>query len=221
MLNVTPVVDQSGSLARLALALSLATVGDFLQVIDLLADDPDLLDREPRAALLLAFAYASADRHNLAESTARMLLRGQHSDASRFIRGRARLMIAYTRVVRRIGTFSASRSPASRREKFVAVVGMLTSALSLIPLYAKAIQISGPRHQSDFRRYDALDFGADYAEHAIRVSAFLLRLMPRQVRTVAQIVLPRMTDRLSFNVGYMRGVLNGYRYRARATDPQP
>jgi len=218
--EVTAVVDRDGGLTRFSLALALATVGDFLQVIGLLQEDSTLLDREPRAVLLLAYAYASTDRHDLAEESAAGVLRHhqEHAATNGFILGRARLMIAYTRVVRRFGTFTVPAGSASVLEKMLAMVNMLTSAMSLWPQYLRARRICRASH-SRTDRYDALDFGADYAEHAIRLSAFVVRLLPAPLQRITRFLLARATDRLSFDVGYMRGVLNGTKYRARSADP--
>lgn len=219
--HVGAVVAGEPHLARLALTVMINTVADFPQAIRLARTGADLRSGDPRLLLALEFALDSSDRLRSADLVARAARRRALLSGRVLLAGRAELALSYCRLRRHKSTFtepevrSAYRNP---RRSTLAFARILLDAAVLAPLYVYA-SVMAARDTEDFGRYDALGFTADYIENLIRIAAVVRRVLERMPAAGLNRILDKEAWRflgvLARRAGYMRGVLNVAKYRAR------
>ncbi|WEH32570.1 SIR2 family protein [Streptomyces sp. AM 4-1-1] len=219
--EVRAVVADRPRAARLALAAMLNTVADFPQVIDL-AQHEDRGPADVRTLLAVQFAQESMDLYRSAEATSRTARRLalRAGDATGW--GRAEIARAYSRFRRHNSSFNEPEVRTAHRGGVVkarAIARLAADALLLAPLQARAMRTL--RHwEEDARHYDALAFACDYTEHLIRIAAASARLgrtvfagHPGWDRAIWGGI-----GSMARRVGYMRGMVNVAKYRARSAD---
>ncbi|TYB47858.1 SIR2 family protein [Actinomadura chibensis] len=202
-----------------ALAVTLNTVADFPQTVELLTGRPDPCTTL-RGIMALQFAEESMDQFvtagRLAVRARSQALRRR--DVLGF--GRAQLAVVNCRFRDRGGIIQDRRVRSRlvpRRLRTRALAGMVVAAWLLFPLFGWALLRGRVRREST-RFYDALDFAFDYIEHLVRICSVVAHVLQRLPAAPRRTVARLMWTPVGFAArlaGYMRGVLNVAKYRAR------
>lgn len=210
---ISPILAGDQTLARIALAGTLASVADFPQVAAVLEGQIPRGSGEVRGLLMLASAYENMDRHPESGTLARSALAKAARGGDVFGFGRAELALSYSILRNHVSTFPRQARVAG----FVYAGRLLADACAFAPLFWLALA-KIPSRRRNRSHYDAIDFAGDYVENLIRLAGMILMLtrrFPTRMGGAIENTAWWAIERMAHASGYMRGLLNVRKYRAR------